>query len=64
MHRVARLLGVIVALGLMVAACADDESLDGMSITVLTHDSFVISEEALAAFTAQTGISVSIQTLG
>ena len=64
MHRISRPWAIIFALAVTAAACGDDMPPDGMSITVLTHDSFVISEDALAAFTAQTGISVSIQTLG
>jgi thiamine transport system substrate-binding protein len=62
MHRITRLLAVVLAV--MAAACGGDDSSDGTSITVLAHDSFAISEEALATFTEETGISVRVQTLG
>jgi thiamine transport system substrate-binding protein len=42
-----------------------DETTDGPSeVTLLTHDSFDVSEDVLAAFTAETGIEVTIVPLG
>ncbi len=77
MHRITRLLAIVIAVAMAAAACGDEESssdvvvpaledrdIDGTSITVLAHDSFAISDDALAAFTAETGVSVTIQTLG
>ncbi len=64
MLRITRLLAVVLALATAGVACSGDASLDGTSITVLAHDSFAISDGALAAFTEETGISVTVQTLG
>ena len=61
-------LAVVLAGALVVAACGDDdaettpepEGGDATSITMLTHDSFDVSDEVLAAFTEETGIAVEI----
>jgi len=77
MHRITCLVLIVIALAMTAAACGGEESstdvsvpapedrdIDGTSITVLAHDSFAISDDALTAFTAETGVSVIIQTLG
>ncbi len=42
------------------SAAADDDppSIEGTTVTLLTHDSFNLSPETLEAFTAQTGVTV------
>jgi thiamine transport system substrate-binding protein len=42
----------------------DPEAGDGPTLTLLTHDSFDISEEVMVAFTERTGIGVRVQPLG
>lgn len=37
---------------------------DEVTLTLLTHDSFDVSQEVMAAFTDQTGIEVQVQPLG
>ena len=48
-HRTARAIAVGVALASGAAACADDDPVD-VTITLMTHDSFAISDATLAAF--------------
>ena len=51
--------------GLEVVESADDPaSLDGTTITLATHDSFALSDETLAAFTEETGITVEVVAAG
>jgi thiamine transport system substrate-binding protein len=65
-----RPLAVTLALALAVGlvACGDDDDDAGGegtgSITVVTHDSFNVSEDVLAAFTERTGIDVEILRSG
>ena len=75
-----RLLTVVGALALVVGACGEDDPADtpevgaeepqdapadpGDTVTLLTHDSFDVSEDVLAAFTQRTGIEVAIVPLG
>ena len=47
-----------------VEATDDPASLDGTTITLATHDSFFLSEGTLAAFTAETGITVEQVAIG
>jgi thiamine transport system substrate-binding protein len=42
----------------------DDEDLAGTTLTLVTHDSFDVSEEVLQAFTDRTGIEVTIAPAG
>ncbi|MCU0476518.1 MAG: ABC transporter substrate-binding protein, partial [Anaerolineae bacterium] len=49
----------VLVLGGSVLTTAQDAPL-----TVVTHDSFAVSEEVLAAFTAETGITVEIVRVG
>jgi len=69
-----RTLSALLAAALVVAACGDDddsaepapdpEGEAATSITMLTHDSFDVSEEVLAAFTEDTGITVELLPSG
>lgn len=54
------------ALALAAAACAADDppSIEGTTVTLLTHDSFALSPETLEAFTAQTGVTVEQLAVG
>ncbi len=68
-----RILGFLIASALFGAACgADDASngttdgddIAGTTITVISHDSFAISTDALASFTADTGVEVQLLSSG
>ncbi|MBO3723593.1 thiamine ABC transporter substrate-binding protein [Actinomyces bowdenii] len=54
------------ALGLALAACGpgDSGSGGGRSVTVLTHDSFKVSEDLISAFEADTGYTLSLVASG
>jgi len=59
------LLAAVIALGLLAAACGNDDitaagTLDGTTITLVAHDSFYLSDGTLQAFTDQTGVKVEI----
>lgn len=57
------LLGALALLA--VAACTPAQPASGpVTITLLAHDSFVVSKEALAAFRKETGITVDVVTAG
>ena len=62
-RRAVALVAVAVLCG-AIAACGDssDESgeTDGVTLRLLTHDSFVVSDDVLAAFTKETGIKVEL----
>ena len=60
-----RSLALCAALGLALAACGDTdapagEEEDGRTVRLLTHDSFVLSDGVLDAFTEETGIEVEL----
>lgn len=64
------LVAAVVA-ALLVAACGDDTDApesapdpEGTTITLVTHDSFDVSDEVLAAFTEDTGIEVELLPSG
>ena len=68
-----RLLALVLPALLVVAACGDDDDDDAASTTpepesvtiqLVTHDSFVVSDDVLAAFTEDTGIEVELVPLG
>jgi thiamine transport system substrate-binding protein len=64
-----KILVALFAFVLFASACGDDDSveaelLDGGSVTLMTHDSFVVSDAVLQAFTAETGISVELLQSG
>lgn len=54
------------AMALLIGACGgdDDDAQAGGSITLMTHDSFNVSEEVLASFTENTGVEVEILQAG
>ena len=58
-----RLIGSAVAAGLMMAACGDDDPVD-TTVTLVTHDSFLVSPETFEAFTAETGYEVEVLNAG
>ena len=53
----ARTGALILGLALVATACSSDGA---DTLTLLTHDSFAISESTLDAFTAETGIEVEL----
>ncbi len=59
-----RLLGALLALALLAtAACGDDDGSTaevGTKVRLLTHDSFAVSDDVIAAFTEETGIEVEL----
>ncbi|HAB57286.1 MAG TPA: thiamine ABC transporter substrate-binding protein, partial [Acidimicrobiaceae bacterium] len=60
---------VLLAFVLFASACGDDDSVeselsDGGSVTLMTHDSFAVSDAVLEAFTDETGISVELLQSG
>ncbi|MDP1820416.1 MAG: thiamine ABC transporter substrate-binding protein [Acidimicrobiales bacterium] len=72
-HRPSRLRGVaatvlaalLVSAALLAAACGDDDTSngavgDGVTVRLLTHDSFDVSDEVLDAFMEDTGIRVEL----
>ena len=73
--RVIRLFTTLSVLGLLAAACGGDtdNSEDGeaatddaapVTITLVSHDSFNVTEELVTAFTAETGITVELLPAG
>ncbi len=52
---------VLAALGIVAGSCGDDES---DTITLLTHESFVLSDGIFDTFTAETGITVEVVSSG
>ncbi len=72
MQTLTRFLGVLAACAVLSASCGSDDSegasggddIAGTTITVVTHDSFAISDDALAAFTAETGVAVDLLSSG
>ncbi len=52
---------VLAALGLVACSCGDNES---NTITLLTHESFVLSDGTFELFTADTGITVEVVSSG
>ena len=58
--RPTRLGGLLLAAALTATACGADTSAAPQTIQLVTHDSFNVSEDVLAAFTEQTGHTVEI----
>jgi len=58
-----RILGLVASLALLATACGGDGARPG-PLRLLTHDSFLVSDEVLAAFTTETGISVEVIPAG
>ncbi|MBK5224233.1 MAG: thiamine ABC transporter substrate-binding protein [Acidimicrobiia bacterium] len=63
-----RLAVLAVAVGLIAAACSSDddgtETSDGGEVVVITHDSFQIDDELVAAFESETGLILTVQRGG
>ena len=63
-----RLALAVAALALFAAACGDDNAPSSaggaQTITLLTHDSFAVSDGLLDSFTEQTGITVKVLQAG
>ena len=55
-----------IALGLVLAGCSLGQSGDDAErkVVLVTHDSFAMSDDVLAAFTRQTGITIDVRKLG
>ena len=73
MNRTRRPLIALLAAALVATACGDDDDAtpeadgggtDGATVTLLTHDSFDVSDEVLDAFTEETGITVELLPSG
>jgi thiamine transport system substrate-binding protein len=61
------LLAASLAVAFAAAACGDDSDSAGdepVTITLVTHDSFALSEDTLPAFTEETGIEVEVLPAG
>lgn len=63
------LIAVLLAVALTAAACGGDddaapEDFTGQTLTVITHDSFVISEETIEAFETEFGVTVELLPTG
>jgi thiamine transport system substrate-binding protein len=58
-----RLVVLLVALALAVAACGSDEAAS-REVVLMTHGSFAVSEGVLEAFTDETGVSVTVLEAG
>ncbi|GJM39667.1 MAG: thiamine ABC transporter substrate-binding protein [Acidimicrobiales bacterium] len=61
MKRLIHLLVVVLTTGLLASACGEDDS---VTLTLVTHDSFALSDATLAAFTEQTGVDVELLASG
>jgi thiamine transport system substrate-binding protein len=61
---VRRVVALAVAGALLAAACADGGDGGSDTITLVTHDSFAVSDDVLAAFTERTGVKVKILPAG
>ena len=54
----------LLVVGLLAACGGGGEAADGSTVRLMTHDSFDISAEVLAAFQAETGITVEVFKAG
>ena len=71
MTRKVALTGLICSAVLIISACGSDtantddqQELDEITLTLVTHDSFAISEGVFESFRAETGITVEVLTSG
>ncbi|MDG2113974.1 MAG: thiamine ABC transporter substrate-binding protein [Actinomycetota bacterium] len=75
MRRAFRLCSALIAAGLLAAACGSDSADESgqapeeteneeVSITLVSHDSFLVTEALLTQFTADTGITVELLPAG
>jgi len=62
----ARIAAIAIGISVVVAACGQSSETDSgpAAITLLTHESFALSDDVLAGFTADTGIEVDLLTSG
>ena len=67
-RRVSRTLCSLLGIALLVGACGDDDpggrAEQAATVTLVTHDSFNVSESVLDAFTEETGIRVRVRQSG
>jgi thiamine transport system substrate-binding protein len=57
-----RCIALLLATALVLSACGSSKkSASGQTITLLTHDSFVVTDSVLQAFEAKSGIHVNVQ---
>ena len=54
----------LLVVGLLTACGGGEETAEGRTVRLMTHDSFDISAEVLAAFQAETGITVEVFKAG
>ena len=59
-----RTLVVLLALALAITACSDSSEPTADELTLMTHDSFALSEGVLEQFTEDTGITVNLLNSG
>ncbi len=59
-----RIVGALLALVLITTACSDSSEPSVDQLTLMTHDSFALSEGVLEQFTAETGITVNVLNSG
>ncbi len=55
-----RVVAAIALMALVASSCSSSDDVDQTSLTLVTHDSFVLSDDVLAGFTEATGITVEI----
>ncbi len=68
-HRLLLAALALIASATMLAGCGDDDGASGEAVTVeeivlVTHDSFAIPDDVLAAFEAETGVAVRVLRSG
>ncbi len=63
MTRPPHILALVLSLSLLAAACSGDDNAPA-TITLVTHDSFVVTASLLEDFTAETGITVELLSSG
>ncbi len=63
-HAMKKIIPVAIAATLLLAGCAPTASDEPVTLVLITHDSFALSEGTLEKFTEQTGIVVEVQAAG
>ena len=59
-----RWLAALLALSLVAVGCSDDKNDGPVTLRLVTHDSFAVSDDVIASFTEATGIKVKIVASG
>jgi thiamine transport system substrate-binding protein len=59
-----RWIAALLALGLIAGGCSKDDDNGPVTVRLVTHDSFAVSEKVLQSFTESTGIKVKIVASG